>query len=105
MTTWPCWQITFGSSPHQTDRSTCGGFAIATAVHLLFGRPIPASTYRATIQRRFLAFLVSPGAGTMAWALWPFTMAEDRAAVAVPEVKQSHLGHWCREGYAPFPRH
>lgn len=76
------WQVTAAACPRQEDGSSCGIFAIATAMYVLCGRAVPASPYRSDMWRVLVARLVglrAPGA-----TLWPFSRDEDEQAAALP---------------------
>lgn len=54
------WEVTPTPSPQQRDGASCGVFVIATAIHLLSGRPLPAEPYHTGMWRVALACLVAP---------------------------------------------
>lgn len=89
------WNFTTGSSPQQSDTSSCGVFALATAIHLLSGRTIPhAPSYHVKMWRTMLACLVAPEA-THGGAIWPYSAADDRESASVamansPETAARH---------------
>ncbi|KAK1825666.1 hypothetical protein QBC39DRAFT_401479 [Podospora conica] len=76
------WQISFAACPQQVDGSSCGIFAIATAIHTLFGYPVPAGRYQVRLWRLVLARLVGvPAVADEAEAttsLWPYTSDDDQ---------------------------
>ncbi|KAK1827730.1 hypothetical protein QBC39DRAFT_375355 [Podospora conica] len=76
------WEVTPTPSPQQADRASCGVFVIATAIHLLSGRPLPTEPYHTGMWRLVLACLVAPERAQDR-AIWPFTPGEDAQSVSV----------------------
>ncbi|KAK1827599.1 hypothetical protein QBC39DRAFT_385725 [Podospora conica] len=78
------WQVTAALSPRQGDRGSCGVFAIVTALHLVFGRPLPTTPYLSTMWRHVIARLVLPPPPDQNdAAIWPFTTAQDKEAQVI----------------------
>lgn len=77
------WQISLAACPQQKDTSSCGIFAIATAMHNLFGCPVPAAPYQVKLWRVVLARLVAPGPAAneteaATTSLWPYSRDDDQ---------------------------
>ncbi|KAK1827963.1 hypothetical protein QBC39DRAFT_436769 [Podospora conica] len=87
------WQVTAAASPQQGDSSSCGVFAIATAVHILFGRAVPSAPYRSGLWRVLVARLIGviveapppPGGRVVTVSGWPYSHNEDRQVAALPD--------------------
>lgn len=83
------WHFTTGASPQQADTSSCGVFALVTAIYVLSARTIPAAPYNVKMWRLVLAYLVAPESAN-GEAIWPYSPASDRQRASVEGV-----GHLC----------
>lgn len=79
------WHFVFAAGPQQADQSSCGVFALATALHILTGWAVPIAPYHVPMWRLVLTYLVEPRWTDGRRPLWPYTEADDAAAAcAVP---------------------
>lgn len=76
------WNFTTGASPQQSDTSSCGVFALVTAVYLLSARTIPVAPYHVKMWRLVLAYLVAPESA-YGEAIWPYSTVDDRQSASV----------------------
>ncbi|KAK1827517.1 hypothetical protein QBC39DRAFT_420042 [Podospora conica] len=76
------WHFTFAAGPQQTDRSSCGVFALATALHILTGWAVPIAPYHVQMWRLVLTYLVEPRWTDGRRRIWPYTVADDVAAAS-----------------------